>query len=189
MISPELHAQIRRLFYAEHWRLNTIAAQLGLHHDTVRRAVESERFIRPGHADPPERARSLQGLHHRHARAVSAPARHAAVGHGTRARLSRLGDPGPALRAHRAARRPRGGLSSPRHAPRRASPSRLGQLRADPRGLDHAAALLLRPRTVLVARLLRALRPRSDAREFSARPRRGVHRARRACPARSSTTI
>jgi IS30 family transposase len=46
MIPPELHAQIRRLFYAEHWRLNTIAAQLGVHHDTVRRAVERERFIR-----------------------------------------------------------------------------------------------------------------------------------------------
>src|SRR5438309_1856643 len=48
MISPELHAQIRRLFFAEHWPFNTIAAQLGVHHDTVRRAVESERFIRPG---------------------------------------------------------------------------------------------------------------------------------------------
>src|SRR5207247_9423255 len=48
MIAPELHAQIRRLFFAEHWRFNTIAAQLGVHHDTVRRAVESERFIRPG---------------------------------------------------------------------------------------------------------------------------------------------
>ena len=48
MITPELHAQIRRLFYAEHWPLNTIAAQLGVHHDTVRRAVESERFIRTG---------------------------------------------------------------------------------------------------------------------------------------------
>src|SRR6266545_1483805 len=48
MIAPELYAQIRRLFFAEHWRFNTIAAQLGLHHDTVRRAVESERFIRPG---------------------------------------------------------------------------------------------------------------------------------------------
>jgi len=48
MIPPERHAQIRRLFFAEHWRLNTIAAQLGVHHDTVRRAVESERFIRPG---------------------------------------------------------------------------------------------------------------------------------------------
>ena len=48
MIPPELHTQIRRLFYAEHWRLNTIAAQLGVHHDTVRRAIESERFVRPG---------------------------------------------------------------------------------------------------------------------------------------------
>src|SRR3989454_9757 len=48
MISPELHAQIRRLFYAEHWRLNTIAETLGVHHDTVRRVVESERFIRSG---------------------------------------------------------------------------------------------------------------------------------------------
>jgi transposase len=48
MIPPELHAQIRRLYYAEHWRINTIAAQLGVHHDPVRRAVESERFIRPG---------------------------------------------------------------------------------------------------------------------------------------------
>jgi transposase len=48
MISPELHAQIRRLFYAEHWRLNTIADQLGVHHDTVRHAVEAERFIRYG---------------------------------------------------------------------------------------------------------------------------------------------
>src|SRR5437867_3515380 len=48
MIPPELYAKIRRLFFAEHWRFNTIAAQLGVHHDTVRRAVESERFIRPG---------------------------------------------------------------------------------------------------------------------------------------------
>ncbi len=48
MIPPELYAQIRRLFYAEHWRLNTIAAQLGVHHDTVQRVVESERFLRTG---------------------------------------------------------------------------------------------------------------------------------------------
>jgi hypothetical protein len=39
MISPELHAQIRRLFFAEHWRLNTIAAQFDVHHDTVRRVI------------------------------------------------------------------------------------------------------------------------------------------------------
>src|SRR5437879_11687133 len=48
MIAPEQHAQIRRLFFAEPWPIPTIAPQLGVHHDTVRRAVESERFIRPG---------------------------------------------------------------------------------------------------------------------------------------------
>jgi transposase len=48
VIPPELHAQIRRLFFAEHWRLNTIADQLGVHHDTVRRAVEADRFVRTG---------------------------------------------------------------------------------------------------------------------------------------------
>ena len=48
MIAPALHAEIRRLFYAEHWRIDTIATTLGVHHDTVRHAVESERFIRPG---------------------------------------------------------------------------------------------------------------------------------------------
>ena len=37
MIAPELHAQIRRLFFAEHWRFNTIAAQLGVHHTTAKR--------------------------------------------------------------------------------------------------------------------------------------------------------
>jgi transposase len=40
--------QPHRLFYAEHWRIDTIATTLGVHHDTVRHAVESERFIRPG---------------------------------------------------------------------------------------------------------------------------------------------
>jgi transposase len=48
VITPELRAQIRRLFFAEHWPVNTIAVTLGVHHDTVRRAVESERFIHPG---------------------------------------------------------------------------------------------------------------------------------------------
>jgi transposase len=48
MITPELHAQLRRLFYAEHWPINTIATTLGVHHETVRRAIESDRFIRTG---------------------------------------------------------------------------------------------------------------------------------------------
>jgi transposase len=48
MITPELRAAIRRLFFAEHWPINTIAVNLCVHHDTVRSAVESERFIRTG---------------------------------------------------------------------------------------------------------------------------------------------
>ncbi len=44
MITPELKTQIRRLFYAEHWKIGTIAAELGIHHDTVRRAIGTESF-------------------------------------------------------------------------------------------------------------------------------------------------
>ena len=44
MISDELRARIRRLFYAEHWKIGTIAAELGVHRDTVALAVEAERF-------------------------------------------------------------------------------------------------------------------------------------------------
>jgi transposase len=40
VISAELVAQIRRLFSVEGWRRNTIARHLGLHHSTVRRALE-----------------------------------------------------------------------------------------------------------------------------------------------------
>ncbi|MFZ5828886.1 MAG: IS21 family transposase [Planctomycetota bacterium] len=56
MISPETRALIRRYFYAEHWKIGTIASELGVHPDTVRNAIESERFqsapMRPSLADP-----------------------------------------------------------------------------------------------------------------------------------------
>jgi IS30 family transposase len=39
MISPETRAQIRRYFYAEHWKIGTIANELGVHPDTVRNAI------------------------------------------------------------------------------------------------------------------------------------------------------
>jgi len=48
MIPPELRARIRRLYFAEHWKLGTIATELGVHHDTVRHAVEADRFVRTG---------------------------------------------------------------------------------------------------------------------------------------------
>jgi len=39
MITPEQHAEIRRLYFGEHWKVGTIAAALGVHHDTVRAAI------------------------------------------------------------------------------------------------------------------------------------------------------
>jgi hypothetical protein len=44
MISSELVIQIRSLFHAEHWKIGTIAAELGLHAETVRNALETDRF-------------------------------------------------------------------------------------------------------------------------------------------------
>jgi Uncharacterized conserved protein (COG2071) len=37
MISSETRAQIRRYFYAEHWKIGTIARELGVHPDAVRK--------------------------------------------------------------------------------------------------------------------------------------------------------
>lgn len=58
MISAQQRAHIRRLFYAEHWKVGTIVAELGVHPDTVKHAIEAERFIakprivRPSILDP-----------------------------------------------------------------------------------------------------------------------------------------
>jgi len=57
MITPETRVQIRRYFYAEHWKIGTIAQALNVHPDTVRRAIEVERFrhaepLRPSVVDP-----------------------------------------------------------------------------------------------------------------------------------------
>jgi len=52
MIPPELVVTLRRLFYAEHWKIGTIAKELDLHHETVRRALETDRFNRPRRLRP-----------------------------------------------------------------------------------------------------------------------------------------
>ena len=57
MIDKETRARIRRLFYAEHWKIGTIASSLTLHPDTIRDAVEADRFSktripRPSVTDP-----------------------------------------------------------------------------------------------------------------------------------------
>ena len=48
MITPAQRAEIRRLYYGEHWKIGTIATQLGHHRETVRAAVEREGAGRPG---------------------------------------------------------------------------------------------------------------------------------------------
>ena len=49
MISDEQRTLIRRMFFAEHWKIGTIAAELGLHHDTVELAIEPRRFVNRRH--------------------------------------------------------------------------------------------------------------------------------------------
>ena len=44
MIDEATRATIRHLFYAEHWKIGTIARELRLHPETVSRAVETQRF-------------------------------------------------------------------------------------------------------------------------------------------------
>jgi transposase len=50
MITPEQHAEIRRLYFGEHWKVGTIAANLGVHHDTVRAALADSGSLRRGTA-------------------------------------------------------------------------------------------------------------------------------------------
>ncbi len=57
MISPDTRVQIRGYFYAEHWKIGTPSQALDVHPDTVRRAIEVERFqhagpLRPSIVDP-----------------------------------------------------------------------------------------------------------------------------------------
>ena len=58
MISSEIEAAILRLYHAEHWKVRTIARQLGLHHTTVQRVLaqagvaSSVILSRPSMADP-----------------------------------------------------------------------------------------------------------------------------------------
>ena len=49
MITPEQHAEIRRLYFGEHWKVGTIADALGVHHDTVRGALADTHAVRRGH--------------------------------------------------------------------------------------------------------------------------------------------
>lgn len=48
MTTPELEAEIVRLHFVEHWRVGTIATQLGVHPDAVRRVLGIGSALAPG---------------------------------------------------------------------------------------------------------------------------------------------
>jgi transposase len=57
MLNLETQAHIRHWFFAEHWKIGTIAEQLGVHHDAVRHAIQTDSFhrdlvLRPCITDP-----------------------------------------------------------------------------------------------------------------------------------------
>jgi transposase len=57
MLDSEKLAAIRRLYFAEQWKIGTIASELGVHRDTVRAAIETDplhrpRRLRPSRLDP-----------------------------------------------------------------------------------------------------------------------------------------
>jgi transposase len=53
VVTPELRAQILRLYLADQWRVGTIARQLQLHRDTVRRVLAVSSVLRAPAAMPP----------------------------------------------------------------------------------------------------------------------------------------
>lgn len=64
MIDAARCAHIRRLFYAEHWKVGTISATLGVHRNTVSKVIASDGLVS---AEPPvqptmlDRDKSLVG--------------------------------------------------------------------------------------------------------------------------------
>ena len=53
MITKEQAAEVVRLFHAEKWKIGTIAAQLGIHHGTVRRTLSREGVAAPSRVHKP----------------------------------------------------------------------------------------------------------------------------------------
>ena len=53
MITKEQATEVVRLFHAEKWKIGTIAAQLGVHHGTVRRTLAREGIAAPSRAHKP----------------------------------------------------------------------------------------------------------------------------------------
>src|SRR5579883_3387032 len=147
MISAEERAEIRRLFYAEHWKVGTIAAA------------------------PP---RPVSAVHSGDADALAPPARDPALRDAPGPRLCRVGRATPAGRGETPTGRTGRGLPAAAGPPRRAGAGGLGLLRHGRHGPREAAALVLRDGARVVPGAARRLHPRPDHGELSARPRRGL---------------
>ena len=168
MIDPEVRVQIRRYFYAEHWKIGTIAQALGAssRHGEARHrsgALSSRRAVAR------HDARSLSSLCAPDAGSASAPLRHATASDAARSRLPRK---------HRATAA-RGGAFAPTAARgvsalaglrRRAGTSGLGALRHGHDRPRKADSVLLRDDLVLVAGVVSGVLLRSDDGELPARP-------------------
>ena len=61
MISLLQRAEIRRLFYAEHWPVGTIADALGVHHETVQSRPQPRPRDPSRAADPAQRTFGSRG--------------------------------------------------------------------------------------------------------------------------------
>lgn len=86
----EEEAKIRRLYFAEHWPVGTVASQLHHHPEVVRRVLRLD-ARRPSPRRAPAAGGAVQGLHRPDAREVPDAAGDAAVRHGEAARLPRRG--------------------------------------------------------------------------------------------------
>src|SRR5713226_4031824 len=169
MISPETRAEIRRYFYAEHWKIGTIARELNVHPDAVRNAIESERFksMQPLRA---LRRRSLHRVHSQHAGTPSAPAFHARLRDGARSRLHWQRRATAPCRGPAASADPRAVPQTP-HLSRRASTSGLGALRLRDGGPRQAGFVLLRDDAFLFTSSVSGVLLRSNDGELLARSR------------------
>ena len=56
-MDTQVEAEVRRLYYAEHWKVGTIASQLAVHGDVVRRVLG---LLERGGVSPQERPRLVE---------------------------------------------------------------------------------------------------------------------------------
>jgi len=178
MIALLQRAEIRRLFYAEHWPIGTIADALGVHHETVRRAINRARGIHPGPQIRPSVVDPYKAF-------IATTLEQYPRLRATRlfAMLRDRGYAGSAVQVRRYVRTVRPAAGAEAYFRLDTFPAEQGQVDWGNFGalqIGQARRVLsCFVRALLVPGRLRALRARPDARELPPRARRGVCRPRR----------